>query len=64
MFKTTQKILGYANPPNPMKVLLRFNADQNWTPSPSNEYGSDLLYAAVHEVFAYALVYNCANVIF
>lgn len=56
MFKTSQIIMGYANPPNPIKVLLRFNAEQNWTPSPDNEYsGSDLMYAAVHEVYSYTL---------
>lgn len=51
MFKTAQRILGYANPPNPVKVALRFNANQNWTLSPNNDYSrSDLMYAAVHEV--------------
>lgn len=56
IFKTSQIILGYANPPNPIKVLLRFNAEQNWTPSPDNEHSeSDLMYAAVHEVYSYTL---------
>lgn len=52
MFKTTQRILGYANPPNPIKVQLRFDADQNWATSvDDSDYStSDLMYAAVHEV--------------
>lgn len=51
MFNTSQRILGYANPPNPIKVVLRFDANQNWTPFPVDDYSqSDLLYAAVHEV--------------
>lgn len=52
MFKTTQRILGYANPPNPTKVALCFDANQNWALSPrEDDYSSsDLMYAAVHEV--------------
>ncbi|XP_031625576.1 matrix metalloproteinase-2-like [Contarinia nasturtii] len=63
LFNTTQRILGYANPPNPIKVLLRFDADQNWaSSSDDNDYSTaDLMYTAVHEL-GHALGLDHSNV--
>lgn len=42
MFNTSQRVLGFAIPPNPSKVLLRFDAEQYWTLSPANVYSGEL----------------------